>query len=347
MKDTIVRIVLIVVLLVLFVALNSGVSSMLLEQKGMDVALKQGRSMWVGLGRWMSHINWMLLLQKRASISGKPEPAVAEALHRRYDTTTDQDPYLVLAYEHGGVELATIGQPKLGLELLDKGIGVVGDSNWKLPSYAAQIVSQYCKDDPNAEKMAKDYLEQAKKVEGHPFYIESALVRIEGKGIKDDPVKMAKLWQEVGSRAGGERGGFDQEGAMGPESTYGDYGDRYSKQACDKVVSILRKVRSDADAATDSAQKEKLNQQAAEIVEIIKVMMGAEHSCSYCFAEYKAGDKFCPNCGRGVEVYGVCVKCGKPLGTSVKFCPLCGAKAPAPEVRKTVPMKSPAPKAEK
>lgn len=343
MKDILVRIVLIVVLLALYVAMNAGVSDLLLTQKGMDVALKQGRSMWVGLGRWMSHINWMLLLQKRASISGKPDAAVAQALHRRYDTTTDQDPYLVLAYEHGGVELATIGQPQLGLELLDKGIGVVGDTNWKLPSYAAQIVSQYCKDAPDSEKKAREYLEQAKKVEGHPFYIESALVRIDSKGIKDDPVAMAKLWKEVGSRMGVGRG-LDQEAMIGPESTYGEYGDRYSKQACDKVVGILRKVREDADKATDSAQKDKLNQQATEIVEVIKVMMGAENACSYCFAEYRPGDKFCPNCGRGVEVYGVCEKCGKILGPNVKFCPGCGTQAPAPKVRQAVPGNLPAPK---
>ena len=200
MKDFIVRIVLIVILLALYAAMNAGVTELLVGQKGMDIAMNQGRSMWVGLGRWMSHINWMLLLQKRASISGKPDEAVATALHRRYDTTTDQDPFLVLAYEHGGVELATIGQPKSGLELLDKGIKVLGDTNWKLPSYAAQIVTQYCKDDADAENKAKAYLEQAKKVEGHPFYIESALVRIKSKDIKNDPVAMAKLWQEVGSR---------------------------------------------------------------------------------------------------------------------------------------------------
>ncbi|MBN1554023.1 MAG: zinc ribbon domain-containing protein [Phycisphaerae bacterium] len=341
MKDVIVRVILIIVLLALFVGINGGVSDLLVKQEGMDVALKQGKSMWVGLGRWMSHINWMLLLQKRASISGKPEPAVAEALHRRYDTTTDQDPYLVLAYEHGGVELATIGQPKLGLELLDKGIGVVGDTNWKLPSYAAQIVTQYCKDDPNAEAKAKQYLQQAKQVDGHPFYIESALVRIQGKGIQNDPVKMAKLWKEVGTRMGGERG-LDQEGADGgPESAYGEYGDRYSKQACDKVVNILRDVRSAADKATDPAEKKKLEAQANQIVMVIKDMMGSQHACSYCFAEYQAGDKFCPNCGRDVEEFGVCTKCGAVLGPNVKFCPKCGASAPKQSVRKPAPKKAP------
>ncbi|MBN1941943.1 MAG: zinc ribbon domain-containing protein [Phycisphaerae bacterium] len=325
MKDTITRIVLIVVLLVLYVGVNGGVSDLLISQEGMDVALKQGKSMWVGLGRWMSHINWMLLLQKRASISGKPDPAVAEALHRRYDTTTDQDPYLVLAYEHGGVELATIGQPKLGLELLDKGIGVVGETNWKLPSYAAQIVSQYLKDDPDAETKARKYLEQAKKVRGHPFYIESALVRIQSKESQDDPVAMAKLWKEVGTLTGADAAGrFVPEGKNAPELFYGDSGERYSEQAREKVVSILRKVRQDAAQAKDPAQKETLEKQAAEIVKVVKTMIGAEHVCSYCFAEYQAGDKFCPNCGRDVDVYGVCPKCGEVLESAAKFCSHCG-----------------------
>jgi RNA polymerase subunit RPABC4/transcription elongation factor Spt4 len=156
---------------------------------------------------------------------------------------------------------------------------------------------------------------------------------------------MAKLWQEVGSRTAGVTRPVGAEGMVPPEAaSYGEYGDRYSQQACDKVVGILRKVREQADQATDAAQKDLLNQQAAEIVEIIKVMKGAEYACSYCFAEYGPGDKFCPNCGRGVEVYGVCEKCGEVLGPNVKFCPNCGATAPAPKVRQPVmPSQMPVP----
>lgn len=347
MKDFIVRILLIVILLALFVTLNTGVSDLLLQQKGMNVVFTRGRSLWVGLGRWMSHVNWMLLLQKRASISGKRDPAVARALHKRYDMTTDEDPFLVMAYEHGGVELATIGKPDLGLRLLDKGIAVVGETNWKLPSYAAQIVTQYCKDDPQARDKAKAYLEQARKVNDHPFYIESALVRIRGKDIQDNPVKMAKLWQEVGSRMDGDRSIPPGRGGGVVDGTFTQYSDRYNQQACEKVIGILREVREEADKENNPAQKAEREKQADAIVEIIKTMMGSRHACGYCFSEYDPGDQFCPNCGRSVEVYGVCVKCGKVLAPDDKYCPACGAKAPPPRVRKTEPMKPPKPAAKK
>lgn len=341
MKDILVRILLIVILLALFLAVNSGVSDLLLKQEGMDVALKRGQTLWVGLGRWMSHINWMLLIQKRASLSGKPDPSVAKALHQRYDVTTDQAPFLVLAYEHGGIELATIGQPKLGLELLEKGISIVGRKNWKLSSYAAQIVSQYLKNDPDAQAKMREYLEKARQVEGHPFYIESALVRLQSKGLENDPVAMAKLWKEVGARSVGMGEGRPLPEGVPPSALsdplYGEYGRQYSPQACEKVVGLLRKVREEAAAEKDSARKAKLEQQAEEIVKIIKQMRGAEFACSYCFAEYQPGDKFCPNCGRAVEVYGVCPKCGRVLPeTGAKFCPGCGAAVPPMPVRRTV-----------
>ena len=325
MKDNIVRLVLIVVLLALYLAMNNGVSELLKKQEGMDITLQPDRSMMANLGRWMSHVNWMLLIQKRASMSGKPDPAVAQALHKRYDITTDQDPFLVMAYEHGGIELATIGQPELGLQLLDKGIGILGEDNWKLPSYAARIVSQYLKDEPGSNQRAKDYLEQAKKVAGHPFYIESALVRIQGREIKDDPVKMARLWKTVGVQGAREYPGLSTD-AVGQDMQ--GIGDRYGKQVRDKVVSILRKVREKSAREQDPTQKAALKKQAAKIVGIIKSMMGAEHVCDYCFAEYQAGDSHCPNCGRGVEVYGVCVNpdCGKVLPPNAKFCPACGKK---------------------
>jgi RNA polymerase subunit RPABC4/transcription elongation factor Spt4 len=346
MKDLMVRIILIVIFLVLYVGMNNEVSGLLVRQDGMDIALKHGQSLWVGMGRWMSHVNWMLLLQKRATISGKPDPAVAGALYKRYDTTTNLDPFLVTAYEHGGVELATIGAPKRGLELLDKGIDVVGDENWKLPAFAAQIVTQYCKDDKDAQDKARKYWEQAKKGKGHPFYIESALVRIQSAGIQDDPVAMARLWKKVGSCMSYEIG-FGNEGrTMFPESMYdGEQGERYNKQACEKVVDILRKVRAAADEAKDPAEKKKLDDQASEIIEIIKTMMGAEHACNYCFAQYGPGDKFCPNCGRPVEEYGVCPKCGNILGPGDKFCPKCGEKIPIPKSRKvkSFPSRKPEP----
>ncbi len=158
MKDAVIRIVLVVILLALYVFVNAGVSDLFWKQEGVQLALKRG-SLWAGMGRWMAHVNWMRLLQSRAMMSGKPDKNVAEALYRRYDVITDQDPFQMLAYEHGGIELATMGQPQLGLNLLEKGIEVAGKDNWKLPSYAARIAAFYFKDDPQKDK----YLQLSEK----------------------------------------------------------------------------------------------------------------------------------------------------------------------------------------
>ncbi len=45
--------------------------------------------------------------------------------------------------------------------------------------------------------------------------------------------------------------------------------------------------------------------------------------CGACGATVKEGAKFCPECGKPMQM--LCPKCGKPVGEKSKFCPECGA----------------------
>ncbi len=47
--------------------------------------------------------------------------------------------------------------------------------------------------------------------------------------------------------------------------------------------------------------------------------------CNYCNTELKQGAKFCPNCGREVSEFDVCISCGQQIKVGAKFCPHCGA----------------------
>jgi len=47
--------------------------------------------------------------------------------------------------------------------------------------------------------------------------------------------------------------------------------------------------------------------------------------CNYCNTELKQGAKFCPNCGKEVLEYEVCISCGEKIKIGVQFCPHCGA----------------------
>ena len=57
--------------------------------------------------------------------------------------------------------------------------------------------------------------------------------------------------------------------------------------------------------------------------EIARNVFSEFHVCHECMEEFLAGDKFCRNCGKPVEVFGVCGKCGH-LVENVRFCPECG-----------------------
>ena len=48
--------------------------------------------------------------------------------------------------------------------------------------------------------------------------------------------------------------------------------------------------------------------------------------CKYCNAELKQGAKFCPNCGKEVLEFDICISCGRQIKVGATFCPHCGKK---------------------
>ena len=49
-------------------------------------------------------------------------------------------------------------------------------------------------------------------------------------------------------------------------------------------------------------------------------------NCSYCNSEVKEGMKFCPSCGREININVICPICGKEVKNGLKFCSNCGNK---------------------
>ena len=46
--------------------------------------------------------------------------------------------------------------------------------------------------------------------------------------------------------------------------------------------------------------------------------------CKNCNTELKQGAKFCPNCGKEVSDFDICISCGKQIKPGAAFCPHCG-----------------------
>jgi tetratricopeptide (TPR) repeat protein len=323
--DALIRIVLIVALLVVGVVVNLNLTNSFWQQEEVALAARRG-PVWGGLSRFMSHLNWMRLLQYRAVNAGQRDDEVAEALYRRYDLITDQDPYLVMAYEHGGLELATMGRPDLALKLLEKGIEATGKTNWRLPTYAGHVCMFYLPQ-KNPQR-AEGYYRQAQQVSGHPFYVESTLVRLNKQS--DDPLEMARLWQTIATPSqhlGPVPTSMPEQMLQGQGVGYTDQVG-YSPRVVDEIIALLRQVRQQAEKA-EGEKKTQLNEQAEQIESIIKSMIPGDQLCSYCFTEYAAGDKFCAHCGREVEVFNVCPQCGAQVERDDQYCGQCGQKLSA------------------
>jgi len=68
------------------------------------------------------------------------------------------------------------------------------------------------------------------------------------------------------------------------------------------------------------------NKHILKMVEtVVSKVLSSQHLCAKCLSPYKAGEKFCSDCGLQVEVYGICDKCGSVTGNK-KFCSACGNK---------------------
>ena len=328
MKNNIVSVITLVIVLLLVVVMSRGLTQQRMSHQG--AALGTG-SAWGGLNRFLAQVNWMRLLQFRAAASSqKPSPKVADALFRRYLTVTNMDPHLEIAYEHGGLELATMGKAKQSIQLLERGIKSVNKDNWRIPYFAATISNFYLKDPDQAIK----FFEETSKRAGHPFVVETSLVRLRGAKKDNDPVELAKLWWEiyVGGREMAPEGKLPMPGKgnplpggnMGMLMGTSGMGTEHSQAIRDKVIDILRELRAAVAAEKDAAKKADLKVKEKKVLKIVKSMIGSAYVCQFCFAEYGPGGKFCGHCGKKVKLYGVCKKCGHVV--SGNFCNQCGDK---------------------
>jgi len=262
MKDIPIR-VLIAVLLMAVVALLSGpLQSRLGTTGNVKTAMAHGRHL-AGVGRLVGHVQWMRLLQFRSRLAQQENldtARAAEELHRRYQRITRLTPDLVTAYQHGTLELALMGSPEQGLDLVDRGLQHTGDKDWILPFYAAQIAGERLGDWDRAER----YLREALRRTNNPEVTYRSLVRVHTqRNGKTGPVGRGEAWAALvrSARDNGLPSMTEYAEDMG--------GGILEELARTEILSLHRALQQESESA-GGEEAEALARQAAQLQEIAR-----------------------------------------------------------------------------
>jgi len=258
-----------------------------------------------GVDKLISEINWMLYIYYRGGEKSVNDDNKQE-LYDRIDEIISANPNLEIAYTMGASGLYPIATDK-AVKLLKRGCEAPHlKKSWKIPYLIAFYESQnFFKEIP--EDVMRDSLQYYEiamtRNGGKNHFIASGYYRTKAKLLPEKDKNYALLevlldeWKV--SRNAIETGTDHQ-----------DIQKRLLK-ACKDAISY---------------EEEPATQRTLKFIERIrKTVLADEHLCASCITKYNAGDKFCKECGKQVEVYGVCVKCKHVLNG--KFCSDCGTKA--------------------
>jgi tetratricopeptide (TPR) repeat protein len=323
-----------IVVLVVAALLGIWFSNALARMRAEELAKAPHKVARAGFGKILSQINWMRLLQYRGSIE-KVTPEDAARLAKRYDQLTNLDPLFAKAYEDGALDL-THQSPEEALRLLDKAMTVDKLTSWRIPFTAGFIARRQLNDPERALR----YFEIATKRPEAPDYIERSLLYLKAEKVENDPLQVLYLWVEY--YAGGpEFFSLDDEAARasGPERFVrggaggmmppGDYGRSDRSFALGKISGLSAKIMDDASrelaSETDAGKKKAIEERIAQTQKVVKRIFAGQRVCAHCFRPYNAGDRFCANDGKPLQVYGVCPKDGETIVRGA-YCHKCGAK---------------------
>ena len=273
-----------------------------------------------GLGKFLSHLDWMRLIQLRGSMD-TVGPEKAELLARKYDQITNEDPMFADAYEEGALDLGW-QDPEKSLALLDKAMGVSRLNDWKIPFMAGFI----CKTRLKNPNRAIAYIEGATKQPNCPGYVYRYLINLKSEVANGDPAKTLDLWVEYYD------GGPQQmtTGLRRPKiaTSVSSLVDSDRHMALTRISQISSKIIAEAQASmareTDAEKKKALQDQIDKVQKVINQVYGGIHICTKCFRPYSAGDNFCVFDGTKIVPYGVCPKDGTVVREA--YCQKCGTK---------------------
>ncbi len=319
-----------IVFLLAALAASIILSSKLAKARAVDcVTVAQGQSpMDGGLGKFISHINWMRLIQLRGTVDTMGGDKAAGLLAKKYNEITDHDPMFAAAYEEGALDLGW-QNPQESLNLLDKAMRVSKLNDWKIPFMAGFIAKTRLKDPARAIA----YVEESIKHPDCPGYVQRYLINLKSEVANGDPMVTLNLWTEYYEAGRAPKDSIEPRmgrGVLRPRiamrtNTLAE-ADRH--MALTRISQLSSKIIADAQAAQatekEPGRKKELQDKIDNVGKIVNQVYGGIHICSKCFRPFSAGDNFCVFDGTKLQPYGTCPKDGTV--TRDAYCQKCGTK---------------------
>ncbi len=319
-----------IVVMVIAVAISSWLASSLIT-KQMTIAKSRdqlSKTPMGGFNKFASDVQWMLFINYCGSIHSVKKDNAGE-IYSRLNTILRNDPDFEKAYSFGGMMLS-VKAPVKSVEILMRGADNPNFvNNWKLPFLAGFVLIHNVKDEDwnefRADKKLPDRLQTAEDMfklaieRGRPpeHHVVSALLRTKAKRImlrkeyngvpivNNQHAYLCALFEEW------RKNRTEIEGYDITSSSGGGIHD---------INNRILIVAQDAKASNPE------NEHILKMVEtVVSKVLTSQHLCETCISPYKAGEKFCSDCGLQVAVYGVCDKCGSVI-CNKKFCSSCGKK---------------------
>ncbi len=312
MKKTVVIHIIVMVIAVL--AGGFLASSLIDSQAELSRNVKISNSALGGFNKFAADVQWMFFVNYAGGLQSVEKENVPE-IYKRVKTIIGNDPNMQIAYEVGGM-MFSVRDPKKAVEIFTKGANNPNlKDNWKLPFLAAHILQNNItdEDDPERlEKAIKMYRLAIVRNNAMPYFA-NAMMR-----AKAQIIKKRGSWN--GKPVVNDRHAYLC--ALYDEWRKGGGGDEMETSGQSFGIDIKPMLLDAAQKAKASAptNKDVLN----TIDMVMKKVLEDQHLCAKCLTAYGPGDKFCTKCGTGVQVYGVCSKCGNVL--KGEFCAVCGTK---------------------
>ena len=328
MKSTVIHIVVIIAAVIIGSAIAGYMHDEQIKQ--MPYRDLESKAPIGGFHKFASDIDWMFVIQYMGGLKSVSKENVDEVI-KRFEKIVSYDPNFENAYQIGAMSFS-VEEPEKAVEFLDKACkNPQLKNNWKLPFYAGFILTHSGKDTPENITKAIGFYELAIKRSATPeMYVVNSYLRAKAKamGLNNDKLAMLKILYQEWKKNSGMR----------------------EIETASLIPDINQKILK---AAQEARRESPNDQELLEFSEkVMKEVFKDQHICTSCLAIYAAGDKFCSCCGKQVQIFGTCPKCGNVFKGA--YCDKCGTKAPAPVVKKApvaapmdIPPAAPAPKAAK
>jgi hypothetical protein len=142
---------------------------------------------YAGMDKFLSNVGWMTLIQWEAKTD--IDAPQAEILYNKLNSLTNLDPLFADAYLDGALSIMP-RRPDLAAALLDKGVSLGLEKNWKLEFYSGIAELQYTHD----PKKAEVHWAIARTLPNAPFYVETSWIRSRSDQLGNDRLGAMDLW---------------------------------------------------------------------------------------------------------------------------------------------------------